>query len=407
MQGVTNVVEEMSRRNRELFQVPPYILYVSRAFATLEGIGLSVDDDYSIVKQAFPYLSRRLLTDNSPRAKAALRSMIYGSSSERSLTAQPSQGSPAAAKPSVYGYNKPISSGGSPRGLAKLLEMSDGFSSYTASTADADGDAGAREAQEALVDLLTSSEGGYVQELMLEEAARLADAVVRERIAQAAAWGPAEALGSLLRAPKRFFAQSLPFELPGPLAAPADMLDELAGLIPSLAAPDEGDRATLEALDMVWLKLAPRLREQQQARVGAGAAGASGGGGLLDDLVSPLDELLQPLGLSTERLWPELSDSNSALRRQLPRIGNLSRKFGVALLRRVSARVEQDGHNEQARPLARAFSEVLSERATTLALELEGDPPAPIELNVADSQLAGPRADVTAPARTLSTASQA
>lgn len=366
MQGVTNVVEEMSRRNRELFQVPPYILYVSRAFATLEGIGLTVSEDYSIVKQAFPYLSRRLLTDNSPRAKAALRSMIYGSSEERALTATPARQGPAKASAPVYGYDKPISPSGSPRGLAKLLEMSDGFSSYTASTVDADGDEGAREAQEALVELLTGSKGGYVQELLLEEAARLADAVIRERLTRAAAWGPAEALGSLLRAPKRFLAERLPFELPQPLAAPADMLDELAGLIPSLAAPDEGDLATLDTLDKVWSKLAPRLAEQQQP---VGAPGAAAGG-----LLGQIDEVLGPLGLSADRIWPEISDPDSALRRQLPRVTNLSRKFGVALLRRVSARVQLDGHTEEARPLARAFSEVLSERAQTLATELEGAP---------------------------------
>ena len=37
--GMTSVMEEMSRRNKELFQLPPYVLYVSRAFSTLEGIG--------------------------------------------------------------------------------------------------------------------------------------------------------------------------------------------------------------------------------------------------------------------------------------------------------------------------------------------------------------------------------
>lgn len=363
--GVTNVVEEMSRQNRELFNIPPYILYVSRAFATLEGIGLSVEEDYSIIKQAFPYLSRRLLTDNSPRAKAALRSMIYGTSEERTPGARlvAAQPSPRASQ-SVYGYSKPISSGGSARGLAKLLEMSDGFSSYTASTADSDGDEGAREAQEALVELLTAEKGGYVQELMLEEAARLADAVVRERIAQAATWGPAETLGSMLRAPKAFFKSVLPFELPATLKAPADLLDELADLIPSLAAPDEGDRATLDTLDRVWLKLAPRLLEQQEARAASGGAQAAPGS---------IDGMLAPLGLSVEQLIPELSDPDSQLRTYMPRIGNLSRKFGIALLRRVAARVEVDGHTERAKPLARAFSEVLSNRATTLATEIEAD----------------------------------
>ena len=51
VKGVTNVMEEVSRRNRELFALPPYVLYVARAFSTLEGIGLSVDEDYAIVQE--------------------------------------------------------------------------------------------------------------------------------------------------------------------------------------------------------------------------------------------------------------------------------------------------------------------------------------------------------------------
>ena len=50
VKGVTNVMEEMSRRNRELFALPPYVLYVARAFSTLEGIGLSIDENYAIVQ---------------------------------------------------------------------------------------------------------------------------------------------------------------------------------------------------------------------------------------------------------------------------------------------------------------------------------------------------------------------
>merc|ERR1719487_913302 len=76
VKGVTNVMEEMSRRNRELFALPPYVLYVARAFSTLEGIGLSINEDYAIVQECYPYLARRLFTDRSPRAKAALRAML-------------------------------------------------------------------------------------------------------------------------------------------------------------------------------------------------------------------------------------------------------------------------------------------------------------------------------------------
>lgn len=38
VKGVTNIMEEVSRRNRELFALPPYVLYLARAFSTLGTI---------------------------------------------------------------------------------------------------------------------------------------------------------------------------------------------------------------------------------------------------------------------------------------------------------------------------------------------------------------------------------
>ena len=75
--------------------------------------------------------------------------------------------------------------------LSKLFSMGEGFASYSTATGsapsqqDGGGAAGAAgaaaggEAQEALVDLLLSADGNYVQELLLDEAAKLADAAVR------------------------------------------------------------------------------------------------------------------------------------------------------------------------------------------------------------------------------------
>ena len=46
----------------------------------LEGIALVGNPQFAIIDEAYPYLSKRLLTDNSPRMRAALRYMVYGSS---------------------------------------------------------------------------------------------------------------------------------------------------------------------------------------------------------------------------------------------------------------------------------------------------------------------------------------
>ena len=60
------------------FKIPPYFAIVIRAIGVLEGIALTADEDFAIIDEAYPYLSRRLLTDDSPRLRAALRYMVYG-----------------------------------------------------------------------------------------------------------------------------------------------------------------------------------------------------------------------------------------------------------------------------------------------------------------------------------------
>lgn len=60
------------------FRIPPYFALVIRAIGVLEGIALKGDPDFAIVDEAYPYISQRLLTADSPRMRAALRYMVYG-----------------------------------------------------------------------------------------------------------------------------------------------------------------------------------------------------------------------------------------------------------------------------------------------------------------------------------------
>jgi len=60
------------------FRIPPYFALVIRAISVLEGIALVGNPNFAIVDEAFPYIARRLMTDPSPRLRAALRYMVYG-----------------------------------------------------------------------------------------------------------------------------------------------------------------------------------------------------------------------------------------------------------------------------------------------------------------------------------------
>lgn len=62
------------------FRIPPYSALIIRAVSVLEGIALVGNPQFAIIDEAYPYLSRQLLTDDSPRMRAALRYMVYGSS---------------------------------------------------------------------------------------------------------------------------------------------------------------------------------------------------------------------------------------------------------------------------------------------------------------------------------------
>lgn len=62
------------------FRIPPYFALIIRAIGVLEGIALVGNPDFAIVDEAYPYIAQRLLTDESPRLRSALRYTIYGRS---------------------------------------------------------------------------------------------------------------------------------------------------------------------------------------------------------------------------------------------------------------------------------------------------------------------------------------
>ncbi|KAF6256357.1 ABC1 family-domain-containing protein [Scenedesmus sp. NREL 46B-D3] len=60
------------------FRIPPYFALIIRAIGVLEGIALVGDPEFALVDEAYPYIAKRLLTDESPRLQASLRYMVYG-----------------------------------------------------------------------------------------------------------------------------------------------------------------------------------------------------------------------------------------------------------------------------------------------------------------------------------------
>jgi len=186
---LTQKIEQLQQDNSNVFAIPDYFVYMSRAFATLEGIGLSSNPNYAIISECFPYLAKRLLSDDSPRARGALRMLLYGTGDELNL--------------------------------AKLQEITAGFESYTASTSSVESsrrvnDEGRNAAAKQLASVVLSEESNYVQSLLLREAAVALDATLRDSVASSIA--PLRSVASPLPTPPKMLASlfsplTLPFEL--------------------------------------------------------------------------------------------------------------------------------------------------------------------------------------------------
>jgi len=70
-------LQDLTAKEGNLFQIPPYFAYIAKSFSVLEGIGLSNNPKYSIINECLPYVSRRLLTDKDTMGPA-LSTFIFG-----------------------------------------------------------------------------------------------------------------------------------------------------------------------------------------------------------------------------------------------------------------------------------------------------------------------------------------
>lgn len=59
------------------FQVPAYYALIIRSLVTLEGIALSVDANFKVLSVAYPYVANRILVDQSPELKTALKELLF------------------------------------------------------------------------------------------------------------------------------------------------------------------------------------------------------------------------------------------------------------------------------------------------------------------------------------------
>ncbi|MGB3296396.1 MAG: AarF/ABC1/UbiB kinase family protein, partial [Phormidesmis sp.] len=65
------------------FRVPAYYALIIRSLVTLDGIAITVDPDFKVLSKAYPYVSRRLLTDPAPQLRNSLQALLFQEGSFR------------------------------------------------------------------------------------------------------------------------------------------------------------------------------------------------------------------------------------------------------------------------------------------------------------------------------------
>ncbi len=79
-----SITDQMSDIMYEFpFRVPAYYALIIRSLVTLEGIAIGIDPNFKVLSKAYPYVAKRLLTDQSPQLRASLRDLLFKDGSFR------------------------------------------------------------------------------------------------------------------------------------------------------------------------------------------------------------------------------------------------------------------------------------------------------------------------------------
>jgi aarF domain-containing kinase len=273
---------------------------MSRAFSTLEGIGLSCDENYAILPECYPYLAKRLLSDDSPRAREALRTLLFSARTN---------------------------SGRGAIDVNRLSSMATGLQSYTSSIASAEASASAAAAAEQLLSIVLAEDGSFAQSLLLSEAAASLDAAARVALTT----GPARDI--LTRVPVPALISVLGEQLLAPDEDDAQRAAALASLLQLVRARAGGLPAhTAGATSAVDVPSVSSDLGRGQPRLPALGSLPSA-----DDLMRARDSLA-PLARRAPELAQEVGKRRAAIARTATRFGGA---VAGAQAERLRGRVER------------------------------------------------------------------
>jgi len=76
--NIKSITDDLSALMYEYpFRVPAYYALIIRSLVTLEGIAIHIDPNFKVLSAAYPYVAKRLLTDQSPQLRESLRDLLF------------------------------------------------------------------------------------------------------------------------------------------------------------------------------------------------------------------------------------------------------------------------------------------------------------------------------------------
>lgn len=76
--NIKSITDDLSALMYEYpFRVPPYYALIIRSLVTLEGIAIYIDPDFKVLSEAYPYVSKRLLTDPADELRTSLKELLF------------------------------------------------------------------------------------------------------------------------------------------------------------------------------------------------------------------------------------------------------------------------------------------------------------------------------------------
>lgn len=132
------------------FSIPPAFALLLRALSVLEGIALVGDPEFKLIMEAFPFVSKLVMTDRSPMLREALRQILY--------------------KDGTF----------SPTRLRVLVDSSQGIINEGDAFVDFDTPSDQSKVTRDAIDFLFSTEGTIIREILVEEVAKGIDVLIRD-----------------------------------------------------------------------------------------------------------------------------------------------------------------------------------------------------------------------------------